>query len=372
MTATIEATSTRIAAVREFGRPLEVVEVPLPRPEPGAVVVRMRVATVCGSDVHAWRGGVDLPVTLPVMLGHEGVGEVVALGAGAGTDSLGRELRIGSRLVWTPASCGRCRGCTVLRDETSCSNRRYGMFATCAEFPYCTGTFGDHAYIPPRAGRVVVPDEVTDAWASAASCALRTAVRAFERLGGLGVDDSVLVQGAGPVGLFTVALAATHGAGRIIVIDGSSARLEAARRWGATHAIDITEAGDAAERRAAVLELTDGWGPAVGFEMSGAPGAFAQGLDLMGRGGRYVVAGTMGGPPQMVNVPAIAGKNLDVLGLVSADAGTVARSLRFLADHRETFDWNLVIGPSFPLTEVTQALERMELREAGKPVIVPC
>lgn len=357
--------------MREFGAPLPIIEVPTPEPEPGALLVRMLVATVCGSDVHAWHGQIDLPVTLPVMLGHEGVGEVIALGAGADRDSAGSPVGIGTRLVWTPEACGHCRGCTVLRDEMSCSDRRYGMFASCAEFPYCTGTFGDHAYIPPRAGRIAVPGGIADTWASAASCALRTAVRAFERLGAIGVGDDVLVQGAGPVGLFTVALAATRGARRVIVIDGSPARLDVARRWGATDTIDISAVPDPMERRRAVLEMTRGWGPAVGFEMSGAPGAFPEGLELMGRAGRYVVAGTMGGPPQSVNVAAIAAKNLEITGVVSADAGTVARSFDFMASHRDSFDWDLVIGERFPLEQTTQALERMQLREAGKPVIVP-
>lgn len=363
--------SVRIASVRSFGAPLSIVEVPLPEPEPGAAVVRILASTICGSDVHAWHGQVDLPVTLPVMLGHEGVGEVVALGPGADVDSVGSAVRLGTRLVWTPESCGHCHGCTVLRDETCCSNRRYGMFASCATFPFCTGTFGEYAYIPPRAGRVVVPSGIEDTWAAAASCALRTSVRAFERLGGFDVAETVLVQGAGPVGLFAVAMASALGARRVIVIDGSAERLAVAREWGASATIDIAELPDPATRRQAVLELSEGWGPSVGFEMSGAPGAFPEGLELMGRGGRYVVVGTMGGPPQAVNVPAIAGKNLDVLGVVSADAGTLAKSLRFMAERREQFDWNRVIGARFPLDQATEALERMLRQEAGKPVILP-
>lgn len=343
----------------------------MPAPEPGAIVVRMLASTICGSDVHAWHGAIDLPVTLPVMLGHEGVGEVVALGSGADRDAIGNEVRLGTRLVWTPESCGHCHGCTVLRDETCCENRRYGMFASCAEFPYCTGTFGEYSYLPPRCGRVAVPDEIEDTWAAAASCALRTAVRAFERLGGFDVSETVLVQGAGPVGLFAIAMASTLGARRLIVIDGSAERLAVAREWGATHTIDIGEMPEAAARRQAVLELSDGRGPSVGFEMSGAPGVFAEGLELMGRGGRYLVVGTMGGPPQSINVPAIAGKNLDVLGVVSADAGTLAKSLQFMADRRGEFDWNRVIGAAYPLDQATEALNRMLLMEAGKPVILP-
>ena len=361
----------RIASVRKFGEPLQIVEVPMPAPEPGAVVVRVLASTICGSDVHAWHGQIDLPVTLPVMPGHEGVGEVVALGSGAERDSVGAEVRLGTRLVWTPESCGHCHGCTVLRDETCCANRRYGMFASCAEFPYCLGTFGEYAYLPPRCGRVVVPDAIKDTWASAASCALRTSVRAFERLGGFGVSETVLVQGAGPVGLFAVALASTLGARRLIVVDGSAERLALAREWGATHTIDITELPEPAARREAVLELSDGWGPSVGFEMSGAAGAFPEGLEMMGRGGRYVVVGTMGGPPQPVNVPAIAGRNLDVIGVVSADAGTLAKSLQFMAERKDQFDWSRVIGAEFALDQATEALERMRLQEAGKPVIFP-
>lgn len=343
----------------------------MPEPEPGAIVVRMLASTICGSDVHAWHGAIDLPVTLPVMLGHEGVGEVVALGSGSDRDSIGNEVRLGTRLVWTPESCGRCYGCAVLRDETCCENRRYGMFASCDEFPYCTGTFGEYSYLPPRCGRVAVPEEIEDTWAAAASCALRTAVRTFERLGGFDVAETVLVQGAGPVGLFTIALAETLGARRVIVIDGSAERLAVAREWGATHLINIGEVPDAAARRQAVFERSDGRGASVGFEMSGAPGAFPEGLEMMARGGRYMVVGTMGGPPQSVNVPVIAARNLDVRGVVSADAGTLAKALQFMAEHRRRFDWNRVIGATYSLGQTTEALKRMLLQEAGKPVILP-
>ena len=343
----------------------------MPTPQPGAVVVRILASTVCGSDVHAWHGQIDLPVTLPVMLGHEGVGEVVAIGSGAERDSVGDEVRLGTRLVWTPASCGHCHGCTVLRDETCCATRSYGMLASCDEFPYCSGTFGEYAYLPPRSGRVTVPERIEDTWAAAASCALRTSVRAFERLGGFDVSETVLVQGAGPVGLFTVAMASALGARRLIVIDGSAERLALAREWGATHTIDMTEVREPDARRGAVAEMCGGWGPSVGFEMSGATGAFPEGLELMGRGGRYVVVGTMGGPPQTVNVPAIAGRNLNVIGVISADAGTLAKSLQFMAERRGQYDWSRVIGAEFGLDQATEALERMRLREAGKPVILP-
>src|SRR3954471_16259955 len=85
-----------------YNEPFTVQELPVPQPEPGALVVRVAAATVCGSDVHIWEGHLEgvLPIERPLGLGHEIVGEVAAIGAGAELDSVGRGLEIGDRVVW--------------------------------------------------------------------------------------------------------------------------------------------------------------------------------------------------------------------------------------------------------------------------------
>src|SRR5947208_2693780 len=97
------------------GRPFELHQYPLVEPEPGAILVRVLLANVCGSDLHMWRGELDLErlrLPFPVVLGHEAVGQVVALGPGAERDTAGRPLAPGDRVAWRYFSpCGRCPAC---------------------------------------------------------------------------------------------------------------------------------------------------------------------------------------------------------------------------------------------------------------------
>jgi hypothetical protein len=141
----------------------------------------------------------------------------------------------------------------MLQDETLCADRFIGMLTPCSRPPHLHGTFADHAHIHPRAGRIRVPDAVDSELASAASCALRSVIAAFNRLGALDYRDTVLIQGAGPLGLFATAVASMHAPRRLIVIGAPDARLELAREFGADATISIEAYPDPAERTAIVI-----------------------------------------------------------------------------------------------------------------------
>src|SRR6476659_7698044 len=160
------STKTGLASVvQEYRKPLEIVEYPVPEPEPGALVVRVDTTPMCGSDVHTWEGAYEgvLPVQPPLILGHEVVGVVEAIGSGAALDSLGRPVRIGDRVVWAHEPCGHCRQCTLERQPTLCPNRRIGMMETSARPPHFSGTFAQYSYVWPKSGRLRVPDDVDSA-----------------------------------------------------------------------------------------------------------------------------------------------------------------------------------------------------------------
>jgi L-iditol 2-dehydrogenase len=200
----------RAAALVAPGRgALDVVDVKVPREiEPGALLVRMTAATVCGTDVHVRDGAVDAArarLSYPVILGHEMAGRVVALGAGPATDSVGQRLEVGDRIVWTHGMCGRCRNCVVEGQPSLCLHRRRYMSESAATYPYLNGGFAEYGYVYPTSGRVKVPDDVPDEVAAASSCALRTVVHGFDRLGPLDERHTVVIQGTGPLGLFSLA-----------------------------------------------------------------------------------------------------------------------------------------------------------------------
>jgi threonine dehydrogenase-like Zn-dependent dehydrogenase len=362
---------TALAAVLVgFGEPLEPRRLPVPdRVEPGAVLVRIECATVCGTDVHLWQGRLrpDLDLGGGYIPGHECVGRVLALGPGADTDTVGQPLALGDLVIWANESCGRCPACTIMGQPGLCAHRRGHMTMPSTEFPYLTGSFAELSYILPRSERFRVPDSIPPHWASAASCSLRTVMHAFERLGPINPGDDVLVQGTGPIGLFSVAAARAAGARAIAVIGGPSNRLDIAAAWGADLSLSVSQPRP--ERAEAIRRLTRGTGPAMAIEASGNPDAFAEGLELVRPGGRYVLAGAVGDEPATVAPGRIVGKHLTVLGTWSAGARHYWRALEFLTNQRDRIDFDLLFGADYRLDAVTTALADMASGDQIKPTI---
>jgi threonine dehydrogenase-like Zn-dependent dehydrogenase len=365
-------TTGRAAVLAAHGEPLSVRELPVPDPAPGAILVRIDVATLCGSDVHIWQGelGASYQVPMPLVLGHEVVGIVDRLGDGAETDVLGQPLAVGDRIVWCNEPCRSCRTCTIDRQLTLCLNRKLVALKDCTQFPYFTGAFAEYGYISAGQDRVRVPDGVRSEWASAGSCALRTVINSVETAGRIDFMDSVVVQGAGPLGLFATALLSLHAPRHLIVVGGPDERLELATRWGATHVVSIDAHPDPEERREIIQELTGG-GPSVAFELSGFPGVAAEGLAMMRPYGRYVISGSLGGPPQSIDVSRITTRGLRVLGSMSGEIDAYAKAMEFLDRHQDRFDWDALLGSRYGLDNVTGALEAMQRMDEIKPIFDP-
>jgi len=140
--------SSQAAVLRQFRTPLRIEEVPVPKAiEPGAILTRIETCSICGTDIHLWQGSLALKVELPVIIGHEMVGRIVALGSGAERDSIGQTLRAGDRITWTHTSCGSCFYCTVAQEPTLCQHSRMYMYESMTNFPHlvwgvrCQATF---------------------------------------------------------------------------------------------------------------------------------------------------------------------------------------------------------------------------------------
>jgi len=363
----------RAAVLAAYGEPLQVVDVPVPAElEPGALLVRTRAATVCATDLHFAHGPVAggySPSNLPVILGHEMTGTVVAFGAGAERDSVGQPLSLGDRIIWSHGFCGRCEACVVQREPVLCTSLRAYMRGNVDEYPHLTGGFSEYVYVFPTSGRVKVPDSVSDVVASASSCALRTVVHGFERLGTIDDGQSVVVLGTGPLGLFAVAKAATTAAGPVIAVGGPEARLDLARAWGADHVLDVATT-DAGTRVQAVRDLTGGRGADIVFELSGVPAAFGQGLEMLRRGGRYVVIGQLHTDQVPFNPSQIVTKQATIIGSISATIEHYWKGLQFLERHAGRFDWDSMISGRYGLDEINVAMERMRTWDEIKPAIV--
>lgn len=128
--------SAKASVLEQFKAPLVTRSFPIPLPEPGAVVIRTEMAGICGTDVHLWKG--ELPIRLPVILGHETVGRIETIGEGVEKDWTGQPLQVGDRVTWNPGtSCGTCFYCAEKRIPTRCLARRaYGIGHQCHEAPH--------------------------------------------------------------------------------------------------------------------------------------------------------------------------------------------------------------------------------------------
>ncbi|WP_025134261.1 zinc-binding dehydrogenase [Leucobacter sp. PH1c] len=362
-------TSTRAAVLTAHGQPLELQELPLPAEiEPGAALVRITCTTLCGTDIEIWAGKMSFPGMLPMMLGHEMVGEVIAVGAGT-VDALGEPLRPGDRIGWSESVCGECFGCTVLRQPVACTARGYGFLQRTDAPPYATAGLAEFAYVTPGAQKLRLPAEVKDTWASAAGCAAKTVLRAFDRAGGVRPGSRVVVQGSGALGLFATAVASISGAAQVITVGAPPARLDLARRFGATHTVDISGGSEATIAR--VQDLTSGMGADLVLDFAGAPGIGPEAVGMAAQRGTIAIVGSTGPAGDPFPLSAIMGKELTVVGSLNGDIADYFRSIEFFRAFADRFPWDELFSAPCSLAEASDRIANMhELREV-KAVIDP-
>jgi threonine dehydrogenase-like Zn-dependent dehydrogenase len=350
--------TSRAVVLTEFGKAPEVRTFTLPEPEEHALIVAIEAATVCGTDQRIQSGHYGDAAQLPLVLGHEMVGRVTEA-CRRQTDATGAPLRPGDLVAWAYAWCGECYYCAVVRQKTLCVRpRKYG-WGPASQFPY----------LMPQCEVVKVPDGLDPALAASATCALRTVVHAFEKSGGVNPGDVVLIQGAGPVGLYASAWAIRAGAARVICIGAPAGRLDAARQLGATNVIDLN-ATTPEQRREQVLELSDGHGADLAVECSGVSAAVEEGITLLRPGGRYSLIG-QSGSSDPVTLPGGAFTKFTFSGVSSADISHYYRALRFLRDHQDANFADVLLGRSYSLDEVPAALESVRNLTEIKPVVLP-
>lgn len=361
----------KAAILREIGlpetRPFEIEEITIPALEDKAVLARMVMAGVCGTDVHILHGNVT-SVKLPTILGHENVARVEEIGGQEPLyDITGQLVAPGDLITWLPKSCMQCYSCTILGDPAKCEQRTgYGGWLRADQPPYLVGGFAEYAWLLPGSDIVRIPPEVSPE-AVVLGDALRIVVHGLERIGGLEYGDTVVIQGCGAVGLMALLLVRDAGAGRVIVIGGPENRLALAGEFGADELIDINKMSSA-ERIAQVLALTNGRGADLIFECAGVPAAVAEGLEMVRTNGRYLIAGHYGDAGTIpLNPHLINKKQVIITGAWSAANKHFLRALTLL----QKTDVTKLVTHRYALTEVNEAVIAAEQQEALKAVIIP-
>jgi threonine dehydrogenase-like Zn-dependent dehydrogenase len=364
-------TSTvRAAVLTEYNRPLEFRDFPAPPdPGPGEAVVRVEMAGICGTDVHLWKG--ELPVPLPVILGHESAGRLIALGAGLEKDWRGQPLAAGDRVTWASSVvCGECFYCRVKRQPTRCLQRKaYGISYCCDDPPHLRGGYGEYMHLRAGSGIFRLPDDLDTASLVGAGCALTTAIHGLERCP-VAWGDTVVIQGTGPVGLAALAVARQSGAGRIIAIGGPEHRLKLASGFGADAVIDFGTPEP--ERRRRVFEETGGYGADAVIECVGHPEAVNEGIELCRDGGKFLVLGQYANAGNIsFNPHTITRKQLEVRGSWGFEPRHVDAAMKMLS----LGEWGRLfagqITHRFPLEQANEALRTVREWRAGKTVLLP-
>ncbi len=360
----------RAAVMTEPGADLETWTFDEPVPGQGEVVLETIASEVCGTDVHLHHGRLA-GVPYPIIPGHVSVGRV-AESRGVDRDFAGAPLSEGDVVTFydVHGTCHRCWQCLIADQPNLCPNRRvYGITFSAEE-----GLLGGWSErIALKAGTLIVkvPEPLSADDVIGGGCGLFTGFGAVER-SDLGLGDTVLVQGSGPVGLSAAAFAALGGAGQVVVIGDPEPRLELAARLGADATLSLASSS-VEERAARVRELTAGRGPDVVIEASGSPEAIPEGLDLLRPGGTYVVAGhyTDRGPVEINPHLDLNAKHAQVRGRWGTEMRHVVASLTLLARHRERLPFADVIGGRYPIDEAGRALADVEALRVTKAIITP-
>ncbi|MBL8239209.1 MAG: zinc-binding dehydrogenase [Bryobacterales bacterium] len=346
------------------GLPLRMVDFPVPDPGPGEVLVRIRCATICGSDLHTIFGRRHSPT--PSILGHEMVGDIAASGAGRLRDFFGRPLAIGDRVTWSMVwSCGDCYYCD------------YGLPSKCEHlFKFgheriggrrdLTGAYAEYCILPAGTAIFPVPANVPDLVAAPSNCATAT-VSAVLRNAGSVAGATVLVMGTGMLGLTACAMARAEGAAEVIAVERAPRRRELAWKFGATVLLDPEDS-----LLESIRAATGGHGVDCILEFAGTPEAGESALPLLRAGGHLVMAGAVF-PARPMSVPAedIVRRLLRVTGVYNYRPEDLGHALRFLSEQMTTYPFEDLIAARYPLSEINTAIGFSESEKPPRTAVFP-
>lgn len=272
------------AAVLNGPQQIEIREFPIPKIKDDEILVRVEGCGICGTDVHEYKR--DPFGLIPVVLGHEGTGTIIALGAAVKTDFEGKPLAVGDQVV---TSVLVPEDCPFTKDFPAHANLSdglgvYGLFKDSPEY-HLNGFFATHLVI--RGGSTVFKVNGMSMKQRILIEPFAVTVHALERAKTtqlLNFSSMVLVQGCGPIGLMMIATLNAYGISNIIALDGVPARLDMARKMGASLTLNVTEL-DPPGLLAKVQEVTKGRGVDFAFQCTGVPAAAAQIWKFIRRGG---------------------------------------------------------------------------------------
>jgi len=331
---------------------VELVNVPKPSLSYGQVLVEVKAAGICGSDIHFFRGSYDHLLNPPVILGHEFSGVVAELGPGVDG------LAVGTRVtVETHAKvCGRCR---------FCNTGQYNLCMQRVAFGYGTnGAFTDYVAVPANRAHVLPVNVSFEEGALTEPTAVvhHALIDRTPNIPG----STIVILGPGPIGLLTLQMARNLGINMAIVTGLSSdrMRLDVARKLGAGVAIDVEKEDPVTTVRG----LTNGVGADIVFETSGSAPAMRQAIQMVRNGGQITRIGH-GAGEMKVDLDPITVRQITLQGTFSHIWGNWEGSLQAVSSGKVSV--RDLITHRFPISEWKRSFEMMERQESIKIILYP-
>ena len=351
---------------------IEIKEFNIPEISDDEMLVKVEGCGICGTDVHEYKN--DPFELIPVVLGHEGTGEIIKMGKNIKRDSAGKSLKVGDKIVTCIIPCGECPTCLQHPERTNlCENQGiYGLISD--DNVHLNGWFGD--YIVIRKNSTVFNVSDMDLHSRVLIEPAAVVVHAVERAkttGLLKFNSKVLVQGCGPIGLLLLSVLRTMGIENIVALDGNEKRLEMAKRLGATETVNVMKSSSFDETIEKIKDLTDGLGADFAFQCTGSPKAHAGIWKLVKRGGGLCEVGFF-----VNNGDATINPHFD---LCNKEITAVGSWVYTPQDYLTTFDFlkrangiglpiKELITHEFPLEQLQEALETNIRQEGIKIAII--
>ncbi len=331
-------------------RLLEMVDLPVPVPGEGDVLIAVHACGICGSDVHGYDGSTGRRIP-PLIMGHEAAGVVAAVGRSV------TAFRAGDRVTFdSTVYCGACFFCR--RGERNLCDAREVIGVSTPQFRRA-GAFAEYIAVPQC---IVYPLPAEMPFAHAALTeAVSVAVHAVS-LSQIARSDTCVVVGAGMIGLLTLQMALYAGAGDVIMLDVDETRLALARKLGAAHVVRT----NTEDTGAAIREITHGRGADLALECVGTAATVGLAIDNVRKGGTVTLVGNVA-PRVEIGLQSVVTRQIRLQGSC-ASSGEYPESIALLSSGRINVD--VLLSAVAPLEEGASWFERLYRREPGLMKVV--
>lgn len=338
----------------------ELRQVPVPEVGDDDILIRVKAAAICGSDVHIYDGHMDPLCGYPVIMGHENAGVIVKKGK-----HVSERWQVGDRITSenTVDTCGTCYAC-ITGDYVACENRRgMGIGAD--------GVLADYVLIPGKILRQVpdvifhIPDNISFEQAPLMEPAANGYKAVFQE-GRMMAGEYVVVSGAGALGLYSAHMAALGGAARVALLVRRSTdpgKLDIARKMGVT---DVLYSDDPDQAAAQMAQLTGGFGADLFVETTGVPAVLNLGLRMLhvkGRAVRIAINGT----PYGYGLDDITLRSIELIGHMGYN--TISWRNTISLARKGKLDLTSIVTHTIPLEECAHGFDMMVSRQAGKVIV---